>query len=103
MSVGDVWWAHLRLALLRTLAADPGCASNESLLTDEARAVGIQATRDQVRAGLAWLAEQGLVTVQSPELGSGRALMVATMTARGLDVSEGRAGVPGVARPLPRG
>jgi len=45
---------------------------------------------------LAWLEEQGLVICQQPRAG-----WIVTLTSRGGDVAEGRASVPGVARPQP--
>lgn len=89
---------HVRLAMLRLLAEAPGYALNSSILTDAVAALGLAATRDQVRSEIAWLAEQGLVT--SDELPGG--LMVATLTERGSDVASGRAHVPGVQRPTPK-
>ena len=89
---------HVRLAILRLLHEAPGYALNSSILTDAVGALGLAATRDQVRSEIAWLAEQRLVT--SDELPGG--LMVATLTERGADVADGRAHVPGVQRPMPK-
>jgi len=49
-----------------------------------------------LRADLAWLAEQGLVTIEEVAT-----VMIATVTRRGGDVAFGRAVVPGVRRPEP--
>ena len=89
---------HLRLAILRLLAEAPGYALNSSILTDALGALGLAASRDQVRGEIAWLAEQGLSTTD--ELPGG--LLVATLTERGGDVASGRAHVPGVQRPTPK-
>lgn len=89
---------HVRLAILRLLHEAPGYALNSSILTEAVGALGLAASRDQVRGEIAWLAEQGLATAD--ELPGG--LVVATLTERGGDVATGRAHVPGVQRPTPR-
>lgn len=91
--------SHLRLTILRVLAEAPGCKANSSILFNAADALGVPATRDQVRAEIAWLEEQRLVTSEEAMPG----LVVATATERGLDVAAGRATHPGVQRPTPRG
>jgi Fe2+ or Zn2+ uptake regulation protein len=90
--------SHLRLAILRLLAESPGYALNSSILVDALGALGLAASRDQVRSEIAWLAEQGLATAD--ELAGG--LIVATLTERGADIASGRATVPGVQRPTPK-
>lgn len=89
---------HLRLTLLRLLVGAPGYRTNSSILSQEVIAFGFEATRDQVKTELGWLAEQGLVAAETL-----MGLVVATLTERGLDVAEGRAVVAGVQRPAPRG
>lgn len=100
MSYGQHFAAHLRLTILRVLSELPGYKCNDSMLTDAADAVGVPATRDQVRTEIAWLAEQRLVTVTDPGL---IPLTIATATERGLEAARGRVNVPGVQRPAPRG
>lgn len=89
---------HLRITLLRILDRAPEYRANDSVLADAAYASGLGVARDRVRTELAWLAEQGLVTIESFET-----LQVATITQRGQDVAAGRATVPGVKRPSARG
>jgi hypothetical protein len=50
---------------------------------------------DQMRVRLAWLDEQGLITLL------GEQVQVARLTLRGADVASGAARCPGVARPRP--
>jgi hypothetical protein len=95
--LAEAWRQHLRIGILRVLASAPAYSANESLLTDALHELGFGATRDQVRTELAWLAEQSLVTLE--DLGG---LKIATITQRGIDVTEGRAAVPGVKKPSPR-
>ena len=97
-SYADHFAAHLRLTFLRVLDGAPACRANSSILQSAAHDLGLDASRDQVRTELAWLAEQRLVTVE--EIGH---LVVATLTERGGDVAGGRATVPGVQRPTPKG
>lgn len=85
-----------RLALLTLLAATPAYEANESLLHAALPDQGVASSLDQVRADLAWLAEQGYCTADSLA-----GTMLARITARGVDVVHGFAIVPGVARPGP--
>ena len=85
-----------RLVILRVLAKAPAFTANEYLVQSAIAAYGHAVSRDLVRTDLAWLAEQGLVTVERVHT-----THVARMTARGDDVQAGRATVPGVKRPLP--
>ncbi len=93
----DLLDADQRLVILRSLV-DAGGEANESILQDCLDVYGHRVSRDQVRTHISWLSEQGLVTVEN--IGS---YMVANLTGRGQDVSEGRASVPGVKKPRPRG
>jgi Fe2+ or Zn2+ uptake regulation protein len=88
--------ADMRLVILRCLNEDPGYDLNESMLQSMLEALGHNVSRDRVLTELAWLAEQGLVT-----LAWVMKVVVATLTARGADVATGRATVPGVKRPRP--
>jgi len=87
---------HLRITVLRCLAEDSNYSINESLLLDMVETYGFAPSRDNLRAQLAWLAEQGLITIGGPDT-----CQVATLTARGEDVAKARATVPGVKRPRP--
>ena len=86
-----------RLVILRLLERTPAYSASESLLHLALEDFGHRPSRDQVRADLAWLAEQELVIAE--DFGG---LMIATATPRGLDVAAGKAIVPGVRRPAPR-
>ena len=92
----DIEIEDLRLVTLRILAEASGYRANESLLNALLRAWGHVVSRDRVRAELAWLKEQGLVSIE--EIGG---VMIATLTERGQDVTAGAAAVPGVRRPGP--
>lgn len=89
---------YLREHLLIVLRDMDGYSANDAILTDLVRARGIVNSVDVVRTELAWLEEQGLVTVERFD-----ELAVATITRRGVDVANGAARVPGVHRPLPGG
>lgn len=92
----DLLDADQRLVILRSLV-DAGGEANESILQDCLDAYGHRVSRDQVRTHITWLAEQGLVVIEN--IGS---YMVANLSGRGQDVSEGRSTVPGVKKPRPR-
>lgn len=97
MSLNDTISQHLRITLLRLLEESAGYTLNESILSDGTEPYGFTPSRDRVRTELSWLAEQGLV-----DLDDDPGIMVATLTARGIDVALGRVSVPGIRRPTPR-
>lgn len=97
MSFTDLLTEHTRLIILRLLAQDAGYDLNESILADLVREFGHSISRDGLRVQLAWLEENGLVTLRTVA----GALQVAKLTGRGGDVAAGRAVVPGVKRPGP--
>ncbi|PLX49130.1 MAG: hypothetical protein C0613_08385 [Desulfobulbaceae bacterium] len=88
--------ADMRLVVLRVLNQDADYSHNEYVLRSALAAMGHRVGQDKLRTELAWLAEQGLVAVNEPA-----GVMVARLTARGRDVAEGTARVPGVKRPEP--
>lgn len=87
----------LRLGVLELLEEDADYSHNEAILQrllSRRRAHSVSC--DMLRSQLAWLADQGLVTLdQSADL------WTAKLTRRGEDVALGRGRVPGIARPLP--
>ena len=88
-----------RLVLLRGLEGASGYTANSILLGRFCESMGVGASADRIRQDLAWLGEQSLVTFhEAPAPG---AVVIATLTERGLDVANGRTVVPGVARPQP--
>jgi hypothetical protein len=84
-----------RLVLLRALEAAVQYRANAYLLRSYCDSVGHVVSAERLATDLAWLAEQGLVTLDRAPI------TVATLTARGLDVATGRAVQPGVKRPGP--
>lgn len=86
-----------RLALLKGLAAAAQYRANAYLLSRFCVMVGHTVSADRIAADLAWLAEAGLLSTEQPAPD----VVVATISARGLDVAEGRAVHPGVAKPRP--
>ena len=86
-----------RLVLLRALEAAAQYRANAYLLRAYCDSVGHVVSAERLETDLAWLAEQGLVTIDR------QSVSVATLTARGLDVATGRAVAPGVKRPMPGG
>ena len=86
-----------RLSVLLVLNETPGYSANAFLLRDAIGQIyGHNASIDQVRTDIAWLAEQALVTART--VGD---VTLATLSTRGADVAAGRASVPGVKKPMP--
>lgn len=96
MSYVELLAADRRLSVLLLLDASPAGTGNEALLHAALPDFGHSPSADQVRADIAWLAEQGLLTARETA-----GLMVAALTPRGQDVATGRAVVPGVKRRRP--
>lgn len=97
MALKDILLAQQRLAILRFLSEMPGYDLNDSTLQDSLEFIGIGISRDALRTQLAWLEEQSCITVKNLQ----SIITVATLTARGLDVAQGAAQVPGIKRPRP--
>lgn len=87
---------HLRLIILRALAAEANHTSNDAFLQDVAKSYGIDRGRDLVRQEVRWLEGIGAVRVQ--ELGG---TLIVTALERGVDHAERRIVLEGVRRPSP--
>ncbi len=98
MPFNDLLISDIRLVILRALEQDLGYSHNESIIHSVVEKFGHRCSRDLIRTQLAWLREQQLVTIEDVA-----GYMVAAITQRGADVACGRASVPGVKRPNPRG
>lgn len=85
-----------RLAILRILEASPMFRANLFLIQRFVGETGHAASLDTLNTDAAWLAEQGLVKLET--VGG---IVIPQLLQRGLDVAYGRAIVPGVARPMP--
>nr|WP_275100134.1 hypothetical protein [Sedimenticola hydrogenitrophicus] len=96
MSLAELVIENQRLVVLQVLEEDVDYAQNEIVLQGALSAVGHGISSDRLRTELAWLTEQGLISVENVA-----GLQVAKLTRRGEDVALGRSRVPGVARPRP--
>lgn len=96
MDKENIFQQDQRLVLLRSLV-EAGFDANESILQRCLDLYGHRISRDLVRTHLRWLAEQGLVMLNEVS-----GCLVATITARGIDVAEGRSFVDGVHKPRPK-
>jgi len=96
MSYDEFTTQDRRLVLLRALADSARYRGNAYLLQRYAEQMGHSVSTDRVASDLAWLQEQGLVTVTQVD-----GVTLATLNQRGLDVAQGTATVPGVKRPQP--
>jgi len=89
-----------RLVILRILSEQPGFRLNTSNLHAGLHHLAVAASRDDVLTDAHWLKDQGLVLLEPvPEVPS---LYLCTLTARGGDVAEGHARVPGISHPSPK-
>ena len=82
-----------RLDILLLLAQSPEYETSQMMLY---QALPVAASADAISSDMAWLEEQGLVTLHNVS-----AITLARITQRGLDVAQGRSRCPGVAKPLP--
>ena len=86
-----------RLVILRFLEEEPDYCLNVSVLQDALELMAHKTGRDVLLADGAWLADVGLITLES--VGDVRLFK---LTERGADVARGRSIVPGVKRPSPK-
>ncbi|MBW6402046.1 ArsR family transcriptional regulator [Roseomonas sp. HJA6] len=84
-----------RLTILRTLQQDDDLRVNEFVLKRALEQMGHDVNRELVRADLAWLRAQLLITVRE----EGGEVWIATATEDGVKVATGRRH-PGVAYPV---
>ncbi len=96
MNYREIKDSEARLELLKLLAADKGYAAPASVLKPALASLGHTTSTAKLDTELSWLEEQGLVALSR----YGDTVMV-RLTARGGDVAEGAAHVPGVAHPRP--
>ena len=94
MSYSNAVSADQRLVILSALEEDPGYSHNEHVLRGMLAATGHQVSHDGLRSQLAWLDEQGLITLTR----AGQT-QIARITSRGEDAALGHTRIPGVARP----
>jgi Fe2+ or Zn2+ uptake regulation protein len=99
MEYKKVFSEHLRITILRMLAEQPDYTLNDSMIRDIVPSYGFRPSRDFIRTQLAWLAEQGLVRMDTTKDGC----CVVRLAERGEEVARGYATVPGVKRPFPGG
>lgn len=85
----------IRLLILQQLAREDGYTAHEHLIRYHLADMGHAISADATRGHLAWLDEQGLLSVL------GEQVQVAKLALRGEDVARGATRVPGVARPRP--
>ncbi|KAB7624337.1 ArsR family transcriptional regulator [Alkalilimnicola sp. S0819] len=96
MSYQQLLQEDRRLVILRLLAESQGYTANIYLLSAALPGFGHAISHDGLRAELAWLDEQALISVSKVS-----DVEVAKLTPRGNDVAHGRARCPGVKRPEP--
>ena len=83
-----------RLVILRVLLESAAYTANEYLLHSMVERLGHVVSTDRIHTDLAWLKEQGLISVDDVAT-----VLVAKLQARGEDAARGRVEVPGVKRP----
>lgn len=97
MSLENIMNEHQRLSILHCLAAMENYSANNSIIQSVCSTYGNSMTGDKIATQLAWLKEQGAITLEQHQ-----SYTVASLTKRGLDVEIGLASMPGVKRPGPR-
>ncbi len=94
--------ADQRLMLLQALEAAAGYSLPERALGRFLGSMAAPLSADGLRTQLAWLEEQGLLSISKVQpLPDAAPEWTARIASRGLDVVAGLARVPGVARPRP--
>lgn len=96
MNYSEYMASARRLRILKILKDIQGYRANELVLGDLVDAYGYSISHDQLRTDMAWLAEQGLITIDDIA-----DIRIAGLTQRGADVAAGKITTPGVDRPAP--
>ncbi len=96
MSLAEHKRADRRLIMLRALASESDYSITDTVLRMLLAEFGHDESMNTIHADLQWLESRDLVTLRD----AGE-LMVATVTARGVDVAYGRERIEGVRRPRP--
>lgn len=96
MKYTDAVNADRRLVILRLLEKSTAYKASDYILQSALPQFAHDASIDMIRTDLAWLQEQGLLSVEMTG-----PVQIAKLTQRGVDVANGRAMVPGVKRPGP--
>lgn len=94
--LADIILADRRLRILLLLSESTGYTASAELLHTVLPRIGHPISHDRLNTDLEWLHEQDLVGLE--RIGD---VPLAHLTARGLDVAQGVATAPGVARPRP--
>ena len=85
-----------RFLILKSLLDLNSYCANEAILQSCLKAYGHHLSQDRLRAELAWLEMQGLLTLENL-----RDLWIATLTLAGSEVAQGLARMPGIRPPKP--
>jgi hypothetical protein len=93
MALIDIKNEHQRRSILTALSAMVSFGANHSMVRDTCASFGVEMSGDTIKTQLYWLEEQGLVSVKL----QGKYL-IAELKARGQDVVDGLALVPGIKR-----
>lgn len=96
MAMQKIMQEDRRLVILRSLNELAGYEANESIINQCLEAYAHNVSRDVIRAELAWLEEQQLISLRDVA-----GYMVAKLNSRGADVATGKATVPGIKKPRP--
>ncbi|AAN53741.1 ArsR family transcriptional regulator [Shewanella oneidensis MR-1] len=97
MSIQQIINEHQRRSILTALSAMVGFGANHSMVRETCATFGVEMSNDVIKTQLYWLEEQGLVSIKT----QGNYL-IAELKARGQDVVDGLANVPGIKRPSAR-
>lgn len=89
-SYAELTQEHGRRSILELLSQDDDCEAPIGVVKAALVLMGTRLSYDRLATELAWLREQGLITLSEH---------TAKLTARGMDVATGVAHNPGVARP----
>jgi hypothetical protein len=89
---------QMRLTILQMLEQDRDFTANDTVVNRALDSVGFSVSSDKLKTELAWLQEQGVI-----ELNESMSMTIVKLTQRGQDVALGRATIPGIPRPRPKG
>jgi hypothetical protein len=89
---------QMRLTILQILESDQDYSMNDTVIHRALDSIGYSVSHDKLKTELTWLQEQGAVSLDNRP-----SFIIVKLSSRGQDVALGRASIPGIPRPQPRG
>ena len=89
---------QMRLTILQVLESDQDYSMNDTVIHRALDSIGYSVSHDKLKTELTWLQEQSVLSLEQHA-----SFTIVKLSPRGQDVALGRATIPGIPRPQPKG